>query len=312
MKENMDLIRKYTIGSEGKRPNVLILAGVHGDEYEPMLAAWDLLSELDGLLVKGSVTIIPVANEGAYLNGSRLGRDGLDLARICPGDKNGSETEKVAAEIGVLIAETDYVIDMHTGGLQYNIYPLVGYMLHPDSIVLAKQRDMAKASGLPLIWGTDHRSGGRTLSLARDQGVPAIYFEYGGGTGVREHVIKTYKEVCVRILASLGLFEASFSALDSYNYWLEDERTESGHLQTKMPAPADGIFTTTVKIGDHIRNGQLFGEIVDPLTKVKHKVLAGDDGLVFLLRTTVYIKEGDALGGILPVELFNKKIIKEI
>src|SRR5699024_3297134 len=116
--------------------------------------------------------------------------------------------------------EVDYLIDMHTGGLLYDIYPMAGYMLHADPAVLEKQQQMAIASGLPLIWGTDSRPEGRTLSVARDQGIPAIYFEYGGGTGIREHVIATYKEACIRILARLGLFEENIALPDKYHYWL--------------------------------------------------------------------------------------------
>lgn len=40
---------------------------------------------------------------------------------------------------------------------------------------------MARAFGLPLIWGTDPTLPGRSLSVARDANVPAIYAEYLGG-----------------------------------------------------------------------------------------------------------------------------------
>ena len=75
-------------GYPGSR--VLLTAGVHGDEYEPILTAMDLISSLPGCLVNGSVTIVPVSNESAYANGRRFGEDGLDLARICPGSPKGT------------------------------------------------------------------------------------------------------------------------------------------------------------------------------------------------------------------------------
>ena len=40
---------------------------------------------------------------------------------------------------------------------------------------------MARAFNLPLIWGTDASLEGRSLSVARDAAVPAIYAEYLGG-----------------------------------------------------------------------------------------------------------------------------------
>ncbi len=310
-KGNINMISSYTIDPGQRGPRILILAGVHGDEYEPMLAAMQLLDELPDLLVRGRVTIVSVANKSAYCNGTRYGSDNLDMARICPGNREGSVTEQAADAVSLLIKEADYLIDMHTGGLLYDIYPMVGYMLHSNPEILEKQQQMAIASGFPLIWGTDSRPDGRTLSVARDHGIPAIYFEYGGGTGFREQVVETYKEACIRVLADLGLFEGLPPIQNRYNYWLEDERPNSGHLQVKMPAPAEGIYTASVRIGDHIRKGQLFGEIADPLSKEIHPIFANEDGLVFLLRTGVYVKIGEALGGVLAVELFNKKRIKE-
>lgn len=305
------MVKHYSIKTKQAGARVLILAGVHGDEYEPMLAAMQLLEELPDLLVRGRVIVVPVVHEDAFLIEGRCGIDSLDLARICPGDATGTITEKCAAELSKLIKSTDYLIDMHTGGLLYDIFPMVGYMLHPNSDVLEKQQQMAIASGLPLIWGTDHRPNGRTLSVARDQNIPAIYFEYGGGTGLREQVVDKYKESCVRILSVLGLLKDPIVVDPSYTYWLEDHHPDSGHLQIKMPAPIQGIFKTAVLTGDYVRKEQVFGEIINPISGECKTVHAEVDGLVFLLRTTVFVQKGEALGGILPVELFAKKTIKE-
>jgi len=77
------------------------------------------------------VTIVPIVNSTAVANGTRCGSDGLDLARVCPGNSQGSVTEMDAAKISALISQSDYLIDLHTGGKLFDIYPLAGYMLHP-------------------------------------------------------------------------------------------------------------------------------------------------------------------------------------
>lgn len=173
--EDNKLVKSYRVDSGKAGPNVLLTAGVHGDEYEPMLTAMQLINELPELLASGSVTIVPITNESAYAHGSRYGEDGLDLARTCPGNSEGTITERVASQISTFIKKADCFIDMHTGGLAYDIYPLAGYMLHPSFEILKKQQEMALAFNLPLIWGTDYRPEGRTLSVARDAKVPAIY-----------------------------------------------------------------------------------------------------------------------------------------
>lgn len=288
-------------GVEG--PLVLVSAGVHGDEYEPMLAALALLEALPGKLVKGRVWIVTVVNESAYERASRYGSDGLDLARICPGEVNGSASQVAAARISELIPQADYFVDMHTGGVMYDIAPLAGYMLHPSEDVLEKQRKMALAFNLPIVWGTEHRPEGRTLSIARDAGVPAIYLEYGGGTGVRTQVAEAYKHGFINMLKSLGMVDGPvLEQSAAERFWVEDSRPDSGFLQGKMPSPADGIFVAEVTLGEQVRAGQRWGKIINPLTGDSVEVVADVSGLAFLQRVLVKVNKGDALGGILPIE----------
>ena len=51
------------IKAPGEGPRLLISAGVHGDEYEPIAAIHELLQQLPGQLLVGSVTLVPVVNE---------------------------------------------------------------------------------------------------------------------------------------------------------------------------------------------------------------------------------------------------------
>src|SRR5882672_10802270 len=126
-------------------PHLLITGGVHGDEFEPMAAIRRLLIDVDTSKLRGKLTLVPVVNEAALALGSRVAEDGLDLARTCPGRADGSVTEQVAQALSELIRAADYYIDLHTGGLALAVWPLAGYMLHPDADVLEKQRAMARA-----------------------------------------------------------------------------------------------------------------------------------------------------------------------
>jgi len=310
--EDNKLVKAYRVDSGKAGPKVLLTAGVHGDEYEPMLTAMQLINELPGLLKSGSVTIVPITNESAYVNGIRYGEDGLDLARICPGKPDGTITERVASQISSLIQESDYFIDMHTGGPAFEIYPLVGYVLHPCPEILKKQQEMAQAFNLPLVWGTDYRPDGRTLSVASDAKIPAIYLEFGGGTGFRTQVVDAYKEGFMRLLNYFNMLNGSIESDSSVDkYWIEDHRQDSGYLQGKMPSPVDGIFVAEVKIGDEIKTGELFGRVIESYTGEQVDLYADIDGLVFLLRAMVKVKPGDALGGIMPIRSLNERVIYE-
>lgn len=306
----MKLIRENHIVAAEPGPHVVLTAGVHGDEYEPILAGCEIQERLTGNLLRGSVTIVPVVNESAYSIASRYGEDGKDLARICPGKRDGSVSERYAFQVSTLIKKADYLIDMHTGGLAHNIFPLAGFMLHPSANVLEKQRSMALAFNLPVIWGTDHRPDGRTLSVARDVGIPAVYLEYGGGSAIRKEVIEAYRAGFLNLLKSLEMIDGGTNTLpQDTRFWVEDARPDSGYFQGKMPAPIEGIFIAEVKPGDFIREGDHFGVIADTYMGSHTPVYADISGLVLSVRVSVRVRAGDALGAILPISGPGKVVI---
>ena len=77
-------------------PGLLVIGGVHGDEFESMAAIRRLIAAVDPLQLRGRLICIPVVNEPAYWRGQRTAEDELDLARTCPGRPDGSITERVA------------------------------------------------------------------------------------------------------------------------------------------------------------------------------------------------------------------------
>lgn len=279
---------------------MLVLAGVHGDEYEPIATAMKLVTLMPDVLTRGMVTIVPIVNRPAFSKASRCGEDGLDLARICPGSKQGTPSEVIAAEVSELITHSDYVIDLHTGGAAYAIAPFCGYILHSTEEVLDRQHQMARAFGLQTIWGTSSKLDGRTLSVARDHNIPAMYAEFGGGGGLKKEVVKAYVRGCLNVLAALGMSEGVLAA--SYcEYIVKDHREESGHLQAMLPASSDGFFEAEVNLGEFVKKGQLLGTITDPLGQSISSVHANQDGMIFLIRAIPSVKKGDSLGGILPI-----------
>ncbi|MBX3415588.1 MAG: succinylglutamate desuccinylase/aspartoacylase family protein [Pirellulales bacterium] len=286
----------------GPRPGrrLLITGGVHGDEFEPMVAIRRLISCWPASEMRGRVTLVPVVNRAAFQRGSRTAEDGLDLARTCPGSAAGSVTERTAHDLSALIREVDFYIDLHSGGATMQLLPLAGYVLHADAAVLDVQRRMAQTMNLPVVWGTNARLEGRSLSVARDAGVPAIYAEYGGSGLCDPQGVEAYVEGCLNVAGMLGLIDRPAS-ISQVLYTVEDDRDNSGYLQIQHPAPAAGCFEPCVTLGDLVERGQSLGDIVDELGRERHDVLAADTGRVLLLRTFPHVAVGDTLAVILPI-----------
>ena len=85
--------------------------------------------------------------------------------------------------------------------------PLAGYTLHADEGVRERQRSMARAFNLPVVWGTSARLNGRSLSVARDVRVPAIYVENGGGGGCDPHRVEQNVQGCLNVARVLGMLD---------------------------------------------------------------------------------------------------------
>lgn len=291
-------VRSFTIHGQQSGEHLLILGGVHGDEFEPIAAIRELMQSIDVTKLKGQITFVPIANEPAFVEAKRTGPDGLDLARTFPGKPDGTITEKIAWEINQLIKESDYLIDLHTGGLALDIVPLTGYMLHPNPEILKCQERMAKAFNLPLIWGTDPTLNGRSLSAARDANVPAIYAEWGGGTGLKPNGVRDYIVGCLQVMAELGMY-AHPAPVNRVTRIIHDSRNESGVLQKNYPAEVAGLFEPVVKLQHEVRTGDLIGWIHRFDGNSSHAVHAIQNGMILLLRVIPSVKQGDCLAVIL-------------
>lgn len=295
------LIESLTI--EGAQPgqHVLILAGVHGDEYEPMAAVRKLKSRINPEKLTGRVTLVPVLNQPAYERINRRGPDELDLARTFPGSPDGSITEQIAHEATQLISSADYLIDLHTGGLYTDLAPFSGYTLHPDQSILETQRRMSRAFNLPIAWGTSAHLDGRTLSAARDHGVPAIYAEWGGGSGCNLEAVEGYASGCLSVLSELGMLDISIEQ-KPIPYHIEDDRKDSGHLQLQNHAPVAGFFEPEVQLMEQVKVGDQLGSLCSVTGDEVTPVIASQTGVIIGIRTLPYVEKDEWLAVILETE----------
>lgn len=280
-------------------PHLLVIGGVHGDEFEPMLTCRRLLAEIDESQLRGKLTVIPCVNEPAFARCHRTGEDGLDLARVCPGDPAGTPTRQIAAALSHEIRNADALIDLHTAGQRYHMLRLSGYTLHPDAQVLATQRALARAFGLPIVWGTNPRFNGTSLSVARDAGKPAIYVENGGGATYDLGRVEQNVFGCRQAMRVLGLLDEPVEP-QSPRYVVEDDRDHSGHLQRQHPSPATGFFQAAVQLGDVVAPDQVIGHVVDHLGDERHEVRAADAGTVLFLRVYPSVQKDESLMALLP------------
>lgn len=289
----MSLFSATVCDRGGSGPHLVITAGVHGDEFESIQCVHELLDWVPQHLLTGKVTLVPVINEEAFLLGQRTGSDGLDLARTCPGNAEGCLTERVAHELTELICSADYYIDLHTGGTRMAVFPLTGYPLNPDETALAGSRTMAQSFNLPFVWGTDWRLEGRSMSIACEHRIPAIYAEYLGSAQRSDVGTAAYVEGCKNVMGMLKMIEHE-QPESRIELTIEDDTEGSGHMQVCNPAPLDGMLTPCFKLGDQVKSGDVLGTVRSMDGSKTESIISQQAGHVVVIHTFSMVRQGDA------------------
>lgn len=122
-------------------PAVMVVGGIHGNEPAGALAAKKFL---DISLLKGTLIVIPRANEQALIANQRTLPEIEDLNRAYPGKKDGTPAQQITYEIVQLMKkyQVSMVIDLHEGyAFNYENHQSVGETILPGkddtSILLA-------------------------------------------------------------------------------------------------------------------------------------------------------------------------------
>ena len=117
------------VAADNDGPTVLLTAGNHGDEYEGIVILQRLFRDLDPSRIRGRIIIMPSLNLPAvrvYQRTSPL--DGANMNRSFGAQDISGPTQEIAQFVEEqLIAQSDYAIDLHSGGKMCEFSPC-GYI----------------------------------------------------------------------------------------------------------------------------------------------------------------------------------------
>ncbi|MEP6533682.1 MAG: succinylglutamate desuccinylase/aspartoacylase family protein [Bryobacteraceae bacterium] len=260
-------------------PFVLVTAGIHGDEYEGPAAVASLVQQLADLPLTGSIAAIPVANPMAWHGAQRTSpEDGLNLARTFPGKPDGSPTERLASILFDLAGQANYLIDLHSGGVEYLFEPLCGFYGEPE----LTNPSFAAAShfGLPILWQLPPTDGVLSCELWK-RGRSVIGCEYLGAGQLSPRGRDAYERGVLSCLAYWKLLPATFLLPAGGRVCVGDW----------LLSTAAGIFVAHCAIGEAAAPGQLLAEIHDPRGNTLQSFHAPPSGgLVLAIRSKAYIR----------------------
>jgi N-alpha-acetyl-L-2,4-diaminobutyrate deacetylase len=284
--------------ANGEGPNVLVLAGNHGDEYEGQVAALRLIQELEPEQVSGRVTIIPVLSTAASKANTRMWPSGVNFNRSFPGSWDGRPDEQLADFLTrFLFPPADVVIDMHSGGRSAWFMPCS----HMHVVDDAEQR-RAMLAGMQ-AWNSDYHflyvdiNGTGLLCVeAEQQGKVVITTELGGGGRVPAAVHELAWSGLLNVLRHLGVLEGEVVTRASMG--LPDAVIVDGRDPANyVVAPEDGIFEALLEPPTEVKSGDPVARLWFPDTpgRPPEVLRAPLDGILAVIRSIPATEAGDGV-----------------
>ena len=255
----------------GQQPGltVLISAGIHNAEYVGIQAAIELSNELDISELHGNVIILPLANRSGFENRtmSMVYEDGKNLNRVFPGDRDGSEADRLAHMLfEVFIRNVDAYIDLHSGDGYESLIPYCYYLGDTPAEETAKR--MVACINTSYYVRSRCRTGG-AYNLASVHGIPSVLIERGQLSLFSREEVEADKADVRNILRCLGVLEGKCVRYPKQQL-----------LEYSDDAPCTGCWYPEKKVGDWFRKGEKLGEIRDYFGHSLFTEYAPEDGML--------------------------------
>ncbi|RUW20145.1 MULTISPECIES: succinylglutamate desuccinylase/aspartoacylase family protein [unclassified Mesorhizobium] len=281
----------------GNGPTAVLLAGVHGDEYEGQIALMRLARNLRTEDVAGRIIIVPSLNFPSVEAGSRVSPiDDGNLNRLYPGLAHGTATSMIAHYVtSVLMPMADLIVDLHSGGrsLLYMPCGLIRPGKTPEQH--EKQIELLKVLGAPIGYLTDGTGMGGNTTLpaaAESSGIPVITAELGGGATLSPAGTDLAVNGAMRLLKHVGILPSC--KVETAGPVRLMKSSSTGLM---VYGETDGLFEPLAEPGHDVAEGQLAG-LIHSLHwphREPQKVYFARSGMVVSRRYPTLTKRGDCL-----------------
>lgn len=276
-------------------PRLALIAGNHGYEYPPILALQRLLTLIDERSLRGSVSMVHVANMPSFLGRTVYFSpvDQKNLNRCYPGRPDGTVSERIAHAITTEVIEhADVVLDLHCGDGNEWLRPYVYQSVTTDETL------NGRIARLPLAFGIDHVlvDRGRPTDPAKSmycsttavtRGKPAMTVEAGSLGQTDAESVETIVNGVRGVMRELGMTHDGPAAMNTAVYL---------DPSVVVTSPETGILYPLVKPDQKVRKGEALARIADFFDRLLVTVESPIDGVVLYVVATPPIVKGQPVG----------------
>jgi hypothetical protein len=266
----------------GDRPGktLCITAAVHGDELNGIEMVRQVMYGLNPKALRGTVIGVPIVNLMAFGHNSRYLPDRRDLNRYFPGSPNGSLASRFAyAFFNDIVRHCDALVDLHTGSFQRTNLTQVRADLN-HAMVAALTNDF----GQIVVLNTQEKPNS-LRSAAVAAGIPAVTIEAGEPMRLQKNVVREGVEALRTLLKKRNFIDHSV-------FWREPEPAfyRSAWVRTQN----SGILFSKVKLGAHIKKGDLLGTVTNPVTSEHYPIHSPYSGRIIGMALDQFVLPGFA------------------
>jgi uncharacterized protein len=280
----------------GTRPGpvLALTAGVHGQEYTPILALQRVLKTVDPKTLTGTLILVHVANMPSFLGRTIYysPADGKNLNRVFPGKADGTLSERIAFTITrEVIERATHLVDLHCGDGNESLRPYTYWITTGRPEVADAGRAMALAFGMDHIIVDRERPADPAASMyvsntAITRGKPALTIESGGLAQTDEESIARIERGIAGLMKHLGMRADGPSPVEQA---IILERSEV------VRSSVTGIFYPSVERGHTVAQGTLIGRITDFHGRVLEEIRSPFAGEILYVIGTPPISKGEPI-----------------
>lgn len=268
-------------------PRATLIAGTHGDEGPWSALAIRMLCRYPAATLRGRLRVIFTANalaaEVERRNSWIDSPNALDLDSLFPGNKDGSHSDRLAAAIAPLAADSDAVIDLHGGGT---------WCVNAFVKRFEGSERLAADLGAPFISNAPKKRGGLT-TYAQSLGIKVANVEVGGRSSKEVYWTERNATGLARALSTLEVLALNPPPAPA------EKAVDVGPTKP-LRAKVGGIFVPTLRedaVGTIVPMGTELGRILDLHTLAELQVFAApyERTAMMLMRPQICTVEGSAL-----------------
>ena len=274
---------------------LLIIAGVHGSEYAPILALQKLRSQISPKELSGTIILVHVANMPSFLKRTiYYGADGKNLNRVFPGKADGTISERIAYILTEkLMRRADYVIDVHCGDNNESLRPYTGHVknaLSTKEFIETSQR-MALAMGIDFIKistgrSVDFNQAVYSTNASSLLGKPSIAIESGELGTPQAADVSRIERGLLNVMRALAMLPGKVIQFKNQTFIKRDQTLRS---------TANGLFYSLVSKNQKVKENELLGYVTDFFGNRVQEVRAPFAGVVMYYTATPPVSTDEPL-----------------